>query len=908
MIPEFKVDNCGLLIGMCSVPYGVTEEEFFNNTITSELSHKYKEGRAGSIKRNQINNPQIYNPIGYKTFGDNNLMFFSIFDDFSYPNRVFHPFNGNGKDNARYQNYDYQLVVGLNTMRVGENNNLLGTFAPKIISAYPFTCVTRLKTNPIFLCGNGLYYTELIKTGIQSILHDSPSSTIILNGVGSDELIAVSFANSMRDITEIVFRIRNLQFKELESFDKEWYDQVYRDSFAATCKDIKIEDAHIFSSSYSVSGYAINRKGIPELLPDDNCHITFTWTIKPGHIANFTGDLSRCMNRLGLNKDEIWKDKLYVTNTKVCLPLDHKVLGEDSKSFFIILDELRGLDIHKRNIRKLQIDVSVEDDHNILSDYVKHKTIPDEELDNHPNTRLTFKEYVYDRAFLVSLRSYLDKTRLSKVIKERIMKMYHNYNDCIQDPAFAVSFIGLRPFLDFLDVTIKRYYTGESDYNSREIHEWLDSILRDFEQAYLNRFHQSNRMRTLSDFNMEWNGGIQQIISAMDYTYKMLMKCCGVDKPKNFMYISGYERIHVSDHSYRINMQHVTYPELFVTTVWKEMFNFLPPEITKNADKDNMPLKRFFDNDFMYRLKIQIYNHYQFNPANKVHSAFFHSLDREVLVSFMADSLAFYYGYNNDFELFQYWYWRYLMQTPMLYNPANAIDKNTFFLFMVRILLVRMISSENHEDAKDMRFQPFDPTFSSEWICYFEDALTLSKIIYELLEKFNYSQLIKNTFFKIIFNTYPEIRVKAEQKYDDISEILENATAEIYRNRNNIYKSCIDMFNERIIPTQLFADSTADFIYGFLSGYLVYIRDMDRDLDHDMREHFEKLLPRNEKGYPDIPQEDADIFGNLLADPCGGFFCIDGIAIHQYFAVRSIFYMTLFHIYHKNILKLITLK
>lgn len=114
MIPEFKVDNCGLLIGMCSVPYGVTEEEFFNNTITSELSHKYKEGRAGSIKRNQINNPQIYNPIGYKTFGDNNLMFFSIFDDFSYPNRVFHPFNGNGKDNARYQNYDYQLVVGLN--------------------------------------------------------------------------------------------------------------------------------------------------------------------------------------------------------------------------------------------------------------------------------------------------------------------------------------------------------------------------------------------------------------------------------------------------------------------------------------------------------------------------------------------------------------------------------------------------------------------------------------------------------------------------------------------------------------------------------------------------------------------------------------------------------------------------
>lgn len=485
------------------------------------------------------------------------------------------------------------------------------------------------------------------------------------------------------------------------------------------------------------------------------------------------------------------------------------------------------------------------------------------------------------------------------------MKMYHNYNDCIQDPAFAVSFIGLRPFLDFLDVTIKRYHNGESEYNSRDIHEWLDTILRDFEQAYLNRFHQSNRMRTLSDFNMEWNGGIQQIISSMDFTYKMLMKCCGVDTPKNFMYISGYERIHVSDHSYRINMQHVTYPELFVTTVWKEMFNFLPPEITKKADKDSMPLKRFLEKDFIDRLKIQIYNHYQFNPANEVHSAFFHNLDSELIVSFMADSLALYYGYNKDFELFQYWYWRYLMQTPMLYNQSKGIDQNIFFLFMVRILLIRMISSENREDAKTLRLQPFDPAFSSEWLCHFEDALTLSGIIYDILEKFNYSQLIKNSFFKILFKTYPEIHDKAKKEYSSTSDLLENATAEIYRGRDKIYRSCIDMFNKRVIPTRIFSDSIADFIYGFLSGYLIYIRDMDRDLNNTMRDKFEKLLPRDEQGYPDIPEDNTDIFGNLLADPCGGFFCIDGIAIHQYFAVRSIFYMTLFHVYHKNILNLI---
>lgn len=912
----FKVDDCGLLIGMVSVPSGISEDDFFQNIIVPE-SNAYKEGFQRNLRSiSEPRNSHLYSPIGYKTFGDNNLMFFSLFNDFSYPNRVFHPFNGNRGENAEYRTYDFQLVVGLNIMNSDYEYSLKSIFSESDIQAFPFTCVTRLKVNPIFLCGNGLNYTELIKTRIRSLFTSQDSvRTYIFNGVGSDELIVIVFASSMNDISKSVFRIRNLQFKELKMCDSEWFDFVCNNSLAKVHEDnnIKMEDAHIFSSSYSVSGYAINRDKTPAILPDDKCHIDFTWSIKPGHIANFTHALSQCLSDIGLNQKEILRDRLYVSDTKVQLPLNHERLGETSADFFRILDTLRDLDIYKNNIRKLRIDVSVEDNNGVLSNFVDNCCIPDTEFKKHPRTERIFNKYSYSKEFLIDLRKKLDKARFSKVIKERIMKMYHNYNNCIKDPAFVVSFLGFRPFFDSLNRIVDRYITGSSETTSRDMHEWLDSVLRDFEQAYLNRFHQSYLMRTITDFNMEWNGGIQQIISSMDYTYKLLMKCCGIRIPKSFMYISGYERIHVSDHSYRINMQHLTFPELFVTTMWKEMFNFMPPELTKKADEDLLPLKRFTDRDFIDRLKVSVFNHCNFNSANNVHVAFYHNLDQELMTSVLADSMAFYYGYNKDVELYQYWYWRYFMQTPMCYNKDGAIDRTLFFMFLIRMLLVRMIGSENPKEVDSLRFTPFDPALGSEWISLFDDALSLSRILYEQLEKFQFSRLIKNTSIKLLFNTYPELVKKVKVDNMGIVDTMNATTESIVNQRKRVYKDCIEHFNDRIIPTEYFtSESTSDFICGFLPVYLVYIRGLDKSNSDGRKvetcDKKECLLPRNEEGLPHIPRNESHdelCFSNILSDPCGGFFCTDSIIAEQYFAVRSIYYMTIFHLYHCDILGLI---
>lgn len=903
MIPQFTTDQCGILIGMSSTPTGVTEDVFFNEHIKDNLFHRYKKGRETNIKRNAFNDNHLYEPIGYKTFGDNNLMFFSLFDDFSYPNRVFHPFNGNGDSVAKYQNYEYQVVVGINILHSGcncGNDTLEHLFSIDKLQIFPFSCVTKLKANPIFLCGNGLDYIELIKAHIYITSSENKIHTIIANGVGSDEVIIISFANSMRAIAESIFRIRNLQFKELATVNDTWFNQVLSNSFATENEEKDIKDAHVFSYSYSTCGYAIDRSEIPTELPDDNCKITFTWTIKPGHITNFTKELKLRMEQLELGKTA-WKDCLYVSNTKVCLSLEHHILGEDSERFFRTLDGLRELDFKKRNIRKLHIDISVEDNNNLLDG-----SISETDLEKHPNTKDTFKRYTYSKEKLSDIRNDLDKARISKVIKERIMKMYHNYDDCVQDPAFVVSFIGLKPFLDFLADTIKIYSEGKSTRTSDIMHEWLDNSLRDFEQAYLNRFHQSNRMRTLSDFNLEWNGGIQQIISSMDYTYKLLMKCCSVDSPRSFMYISGYERVHVTDHSYRINMQHVTYPELFVTTVWKEMFNFIPTEITKIYNKEDLPLKFFSDDNFINRLKIQIYNHHMYNPADNINASFLSNLNKELMVSILADSLAFFYGYGKDYRLFEFWYWRYFMQTPMIYNSRGDIDQNRFFLFMVRMLFVKILESGNPDSIESLRFKPFDSAFSSNWVLFFENASAISKILYEQLEQLDYGLHIKSLSSVLLHYTYPDAGKILEGKSElkDKKDFMRAEMNLISSLRNKVYQECSDFFNDRTIPTTQFeSEYIANFVCGFLTGYLHHIRSLD---DTTTDTEYERLLSRDKSGHPDISNQFSKFYKPLLADPLGGFFCIDGDIIKEYFSARSVFYMTMFHLYHKNITKFIT--
>jgi len=896
---KYTVDNYGFLLGMASVPPGIPETDFYNNDIANNLVKAYKDAREKNSFGDKANDTNVlYNPIGFKTFDENNLMFYTLFDDFAYPNRVFHPFHGNGGHNALYRNFDYRLVVGLNTFYsdMTEKPLLEKVFSDNQLQNYVFTCATRLKINPIFLCGTGLLCVELIKSTLRKMHLNSSDKLLLLNGVGSDELIVINFSNNLCDIAKYIFKIRNLQFQNLKIDTAELYNTVLSQSLANNNKgNTTIKESHVFSSSYSVSGYAFNRENLPKKIESKGSSLRFTWIIKPGHIGNFTLRLNDCLKKLGLEQQT---DRLFINNPIVSFLIDGDKFN-DTDSLLYTLDELRYIDPNKLDVREQHVSISVTDDDNYLipkkDGTFEHITSFNTE--KHLCTREIFSPYLFNMTEMAELRSTLDCAHISKVIKERIMKMYQNYNDCIQDPQFVISFISLRPFLKFLMKIVQSYASGKSGMTSESVHEWLDGSVRDFEQAYLNRFHQSNRMRTLSDFNLEWNGGIQQLICSMDFAYKTLMHCCGINIPHAFMYVSGHDRVHVNDHSYRINMQHITYPELFASTMWKEFFNFLPLSASLRDDRNKLPVRKIISDDFIAALKYRIGEHLRFNRANRTHKIFLQSLDKEFMTSITADVLSFLYGYNSNYNDFIYWYMRFLLQTPIAYNQNGSINRERFTRFFCRVMLVHTLAGVKSPTIEQLRFQPLDPSLGELWTCTFEDVKTLSQLMSDILTSYGFMDTINSMISTMLKHTFPESSEYLKQKLQIAHP--EDAEKDIFKNvREQLEKELTTTFCNDEVPLEL---QGHEIITGLIPAYLKHLRTLS---SYNSKSQLCMALTRSSKGQTAIDQKTAGFYESILADPLGGSFCIRKNVQKEYFKARSVLYLSLFHFYHKNITKL----
>lgn len=902
----YTIDDCGLIWGLVTVPPGVKVDDFYNSNIIEGIIDGYKKSRNDYTFNGKYKTGTLYNPIAFKTFGDNDLMFYTLFDDFAFPNRVLHPFHGYGKrdGNAEYENFEYQVVVGLNSYIASAQsaNTLKTVFDPydpdkSKLDSYLFTCATRFKINPIFLCGTGLDCVQLVKSYLSAEYERLDGKIILLNGVGCDELLMLNFSNDICAIAKFIYRIRNIQFKSLSAV-KELYGNVRSKCIASEIskKEQKdIDEAHVFTSSYSLCGYALqSRMGeLPGMLSSTDFLVKFTWDIKPGHIGSFTKKLQAEIKKLGLKGQE---DRLFLNRSIVNYSLDGATFSTP-RNLIETIDSFRAIDLDKSDIRKLHITVSVKDDENylIINEDGGFQHVDSFDPGKHPSTPHIFKKSIFSADDMSALRGALGRGRISKALKERVMKMYQNFNDCIQDPQFVVSFLSLRAFLMHIIEVIAQYNAGKLEFSANNIHEWLDECVRDFEQAYLNRFHQSNRMRTLSDFNIEWNGGIQQLICSMDHTYKTLMKTCGVKDPYAFMYVSGHERVHVNDHVYRINMQHITYPELFASTIWKEFFNFVPQLVKLRDDKIILPFESLMNDEFVTALQGRISSHIKFNGSKPTHKIFLKHVNKEFRTVMIADLMTFYYGYNSSFDEFTFWYIRYFLQTPGSYNRDGTVFLDNFIIFFCRIMLVHRLAGATESDLEALRFNPPDPSIASLWTELFSDVLTLSSLLTDILAPYHFVETVKGVVTTMLSHQFhiastilpPGVVLPPDAVYTVISQT-----------RSKLIDKYSDSFGSSEVDTDLSSDVPADtraseLVSCMLPGFLKYLRGIICDGNRPGI-----ALMRDSEGRPDIDEDSVGYFCPLLADPFGGSFSIDGDMHVKYFKARSLFYLYLFHSYH----------
>lgn len=883
---EYMVDTCGLLIGLVDNQSGISSEKLFEEEFKKNIFSGYKEDiekNGGAI------DTDLYKPVGYHLFGDCNMAVLSLIDDFAFPNRVLHTGHGYCSKSMDEQKYTMQIVNGIHSWIEDATEvqtlkeQALSTFL-RTENAYPFIGIVSYKLNNGLLIGNGTGLLELLKRKLILLKNEVSYSIelICIDCFSNDELAVVYFSTELSSISYFTNETRILKLCDLaEEGNKdaiELVDNIAGNSLLFESLRGKsgeerlsiVKDAHIFSTSFSHLGYAMT---LANCLPatDEKMTFQYQWDLKPGHYIDF--------------KKEVVGDKLIFDTSveeRIMPGVDMVQLVVKDETYSDFRKKFDALGRHKKiadYIRKQRINVIFS------KSGVKEAT----NEDSHPELMKRLSRCRFSHSDLVGLRTDLDACRVSKVLKERTLKMYGTFNDCITDLLFFNYFIELKGYLEGIRNRIHKYLDTVSDDTSLEdFHIWLNRMIRNFEQAYYNRFHHSSRMRNISDFNLEYNGGIQQLISAYDTAYKTILKeWLGGESDNNCVYVSGYEKVSSDRDSLRINISHITYPELYAATVWKEAMNFYwsaseyanPQGLNQVNVCQNKQLLSIADSIRMLKNKI-LYNK-GYIPSSYVHNLMLNSTNELFIHYLMADIAVFKTGYMSDFNVFTFWYWHYFSQMSHFYTHEGEMQSEVFIKFLARWVFARHIKVGKQMDLQE-DYVAFDPKLSELWHCYIYEVSTFIEVLLEELEKFDFLTHINA---ESVLMDFKHLGMKdffgKELTPDDklkIKEIFGQWNAELSKQKTAFQEGKIILLDR---------EKTTDFsfvrnlMYNYLQAISALNAPEKRKTIH--------VLERNKKG--EILQRNQ--YCSILSDPLGGMFIYDNSERDDYFRLRSVFYKSL---------------
>ncbi len=748
-------DNCSLFFSFVTVPLG-KEVEFYENEIEAiikgyskkkqEDSESFGHNPISEGKKNAFNDfkKYLYKPRAYYLFGDYDLAVIALIDDYTLTNRNFHPYSyfisEKNKDRYYSEKFNYQIFTGTTPVITRElrdkpiegavfNSKLIKIAKKTFIyndtkqKKFPFIGFTRLKVNNSLLIGAGAKFVSLIEIAIKDILIKNSNtdelSFIISESFSWHELSIVFFSNSFQKIIEAILRIRELRLSNLKEYSENLFDGYKKnedfDYFKAIVDNcllkhvinnesqkFKVEEAHVFVKTLTTFGIDFDFFNESKLKADEkdldfppdfhkpnlrteDLEFFINWDIKPGHLLEIVKEFKEHLGDV---------ENIEITSGRTDFLFPGMKDKRDLKSILIILKKLVQLPLKGKDkkitqhLRKLNTVVKFSFDEPFISD-ITNSIFSSE----HYYFSNKLSKFSFSLKQLSKIRKNLYRCNVSKVLLEKILNMYVNYNDGIQDPLLYIYFIELRQFLEYVIEKIQNY-TSEENENleeaSNSIHDTLDKLADLFELAFKNRFHQSYRMDGVTDFNMEHNGGCQQIISALDGAYKVISSIFGEnDEPTSMVIVTGLSGVDSSYYCMRINYFHIFQPSIFIAPSIKESVNqfFSKIKLLVGANiTDKIRYKKLQDTKSLIKLlKAKLNRYLNENPLMHEYNEY---LDESMLKYFRSDIISYMYAYNFDTKLFRFWYWNYFMQMSSVYDKKGKIDEGIFLRFFMRYLLI----------------------------------------------------------------------------------------------------------------------------------------------------------------------------------------------------------------------------
>ena len=821
----FGNEDCSVFVGLTSMPLGqerqFIKEEFtvlFNNFKKGLVKHssaskrEYSKGQCAEFKK------FMYRPSFYILQGDYDLACISLIEEFTLGNQVFHPYNKHLVDNKKEQSsnnhyYNFQVLTGLSSRFLGNKETLLPTYNRLFPSTKGrlnarFIGICRLKLNNTLLISNGLLYKQIVLESIHEFFKKIKEKKkwdvdfISFDSFSCHELTLIITSDiGFYPISEIIVMIREwnldetlallspelkrlfaayvLEFlpekksgtRDVESIKTFLSNHSLYDAIA-TEKLNDIGAAHIFVNTQTILGFSAEPMmsgkqdeysayfGKKE---DKNVSLNTNWFVKPGHLHEFLRSLKKIPVLKQTTMEMIVGKGVYIQ------PPGLYKMEKMPEIIKFIHDNKDSVSRHVRKIASgVQVNVPVKLIHPKKGKSSDSPIIIDT-LKAHP---FTFSPLELDR-----IRDGLQKLWIARVLRERIINMFIDYNDGISDPVLYGHYIELRPFLDFVKQYVNWAGSGELKDENRSLeerHKTFLTMVELFDKANVNRFRQSYRMLEVTDNTLEHNGGIQQLISGFDASYKSISFILGDNyflgeinkRQRSFAFVDGFPGVEANLIAVRLNYFHIFQCEIYAIIAAHEAANYYLQNVgdLKSVFKERSLLvgdgnlraaKLAFcewrlcsdlsrqlnlkssnddedaDDEGIPAMIMQKESQFKDIVNYSKYIKFFQSEKKSPLSIWgyvLTDSLTYTLGYNRKDDLFWYYHWGTFSQLYFNYTVKGKFEENNFLAFLIRFVLVMFI----YDDEAFLNSQSFNSPYkqlNDLWRQHFSNVVNFVRLI-----------------------------------------------------------------------------------------------------------------------------------------------------------------------------------
>ena len=690
------MDDAGLAVCLLSTPFQ-QEREFFKFEFEDALFKGYRDAVAKNLRASDVEKAAyrelFYKPTPYYLFGRFDLAVITLIDDHEFASRTFHPFDPMMAvgEKTYFENFLHKVVTGP-TPALGDSSII--DLAHRTFLAHdrkPLFGLSFLKLNNSLLVGAGAKFLHATIVRAQQLASRHKAEgldVIVLQSYAWHELTLVMFSTSYDAIVKFLVEIRELSVRDLS--DPSLEGSLLHDCIASSPRSAaQLAEAHLFADSETTLGFDASiltddGSGAAKIDSGDRIELFSRWFVKPGHLSQ-AGKLlaGRDLNslKMTLGRGDLVEPQLPSASTKAQLTRYLHRFGETA--------------LHNIMLNRYTVAMSPSvpwselpeptNDHPAFTDRIRNLRVPIERI----------------KELEVELRS----CGTPKILALRVLNMFANFNDGLLDRNLYAFFWELQPFMDDVLAHV-RQATGGYDGGVAEWCSELQRITQNFELAYRNRFHNSHRLGEITDFNVDFKGGIQQLVAAFDGAFKAVASVVGNDH--SFVSVSGESGVFSTTYETRLNYFHVFQPEIFLTVAAHEAswccLRGTPTMMSATHKRELRDIER---------LLVDVTASMTETWKELENDGLVGSLDplqgqrpeERFLQTVFVDRLSFSLTYNRDTDLFWYWYLGYFHQLPHAYESPLIVSKSQLSDFVLRLAIVSDVTQ-----AEDMarRLAPFD--------------------------------------------------------------------------------------------------------------------------------------------------------------------------------------------------------